>query len=113
MAEIEQITRSLEEQWAGDVMRKTQPNPPKKRVSLRKITGKSWRQKIKLGEETYYLSGFDQNEPGELRIGIVKLDAEMDADARVEALAEFGSHLVDLPSEVVRVAVWKDAEPSA
>jgi hypothetical protein len=43
----------------------------------------------------------------------VKLDAEMDADARVEALAEFGSHLVDLPTDVICVAVWKDAEPSA
>jgi hypothetical protein len=37
----------------------------------------------------------------------------MDADARVEALSEFAGNLLDLPPDVVCLAVWKDTEPPA
>jgi len=88
--------------------KKGRNEPPTKSLSFRGFSGKFRRQKVKLGEATYYLWGFDRNEPGELRVGSVHLTADMDVENRAEVLTEFGDSLLEIPSDVFIVAIWKD-----
>lgn len=66
------------------------------------------REKVKLGETIYNLSGFGKNEEGNCKVAILELSADMDIDDQVEAVSEFSIKLLEISIGVVCLALWRN-----